>query len=62
MLLAGIAIGAFFECHRNDCPRAGDMRGYILLTWISGSTNRAGPFEAWTAVSALAGLAARYPA
>jgi iron complex transport system permease protein len=30
------------------------MRSYILLTWISGSTNRAGTFEAWTAIISLA--------
>ncbi|APO71639.1 iron(3+)-hydroxamate ABC transporter permease protein FhuB 1 (plasmid) [Rhizobium gallicum] len=61
MLLAGIAIGAFSMAIVTIVLAQGDMRGYILLTWLSGSTNRAGPFEAWTAVTALAGLAAPLP-
>jgi len=36
----------------------GDMRSYILLTWISGSTNRAGTLEAWTAILSLTILTA----
>jgi len=36
----------------------GDMRSYILLNWMSGSTNRAGAFEAWTAMIALVVLSA----
>jgi iron complex transport system permease protein len=30
----------------------GDMRSYVLLLWMSGSTNRVGDFEAWTGVIA----------
>jgi iron complex transport system permease protein len=58
MLLAGVAIGAFSMAGVTTVLAQGDMRGYILLTWLSGSTNRAGPLEAWTAVVALFALAA----
>ncbi|OWW00198.1 hypothetical protein ATY79_01450 [Rhizobium sp. R693] len=34
------------------------MRSYILMTWISGSTNRAGTLEAWTAIISLIVLTA----
>ena len=53
MLLAGIAIGAFSMAVVTMVLAQGDMRGYILLNWLSGSTNRAGAFEAWIAVTAL---------
>ncbi len=61
MLLAGIAISAFSMAVVTMVLAQGDMRGYTLLTWLSGSTNRAGPFEAWIAVAALAVLAAPLP-
>ncbi|TCU39249.1 iron complex transport system permease protein [Rhizobium azibense] len=61
LLLAGVAIGAFSMAIVTMVLAQGDMRSYILLTWLSGSTNRAGPFEAWTALTALAGLAAPLP-
>jgi len=61
LLLAGIAIGAFSMAIVTMVLAQGDMRGYVLLTWLSGSTNRAGSFEAWTAVISLAVLAAPLP-
>jgi iron complex transport system permease protein len=54
LLLAGVAIGATSMAIVTVVLARGDMRGYMLLTWLSGSTNRAGSFEAWVAaVSAL---------
>ncbi len=53
MLLAGVGIGAFAMAIVTMVLAQGDMRGYILLTWLSGSTNRAGAFEAWTAMISL---------
>jgi len=61
LLLAGIAIGAFSMAIVSMVLAQGDMRGYVLLTWLTGSTNRAGSFEAWTAVISLAVLAAPLP-
>ncbi|TCL68117.1 Fe(3+)-hydroxamate ABC transporter permease FhuB [Rhizobium sp. BK251] len=61
LLLAGIAIGAFSMAIITMVLAQGDMRGYILLTWLSGSTNRAGAFEAWTAVISLIVLTAPLP-
>ncbi|WP_454855885.1 Fe(3+)-hydroxamate ABC transporter permease FhuB [Rhizobium binxianense] len=61
MLLAGVGVGAFAMAIVTMVLAQGDMRGYILLTWLSGSTNRAGTFEAWTAVVAFAVLAAPLP-
>ncbi|SMF52451.1 iron complex transport system permease protein [Xaviernesmea oryzae] len=58
LLLAGIAISAFSMAIVSMVLAQGDMRSYILLTWMSGSTNRAGGFEAWTAVISLAVLTA----
>ncbi|WP_064707163.1 Fe(3+)-hydroxamate ABC transporter permease FhuB [Rhizobium bangladeshense] len=61
MLLAGVGIGAFAMAVVTMVLAQGDMRGYILLTWLSGSTNRAGAFEAWTAATSLVLLAAPLP-
>lgn len=61
MLLAGVGIGAFAMAVVTMVLAQGDMRGYILLTWLSGSTNRAGAFEAWTAATSLVLLLRRYP-
>lgn len=61
MLLAGVGIGAFAMAIVSMVLAQGDMRGYILLTWLSGSTNRAGAFEAWTAIVSLATLVAPLP-
>lgn len=61
LLLVGIAIGAFCMAVITMVLAQGDMRGYILLTWLSGSTNRAGAFEAWTALLSLAILASPLP-
>jgi len=54
LLLSGVAISAFCLAIISVVLSQGDMRSYILLTWISGSTNRAGTFEAWTAIISLA--------
>ncbi|MBB2673019.1 UNVERIFIED_ORG: iron complex transport system permease protein [Rhizobium esperanzae] len=61
MLLAGVGIGAFAMAIVTMVLAQGDMRGYILLTWLSGSTNRAGTFEAWMAVISLVVLTAPLP-
>ncbi|MBY3102198.1 Fe(3+)-hydroxamate ABC transporter permease FhuB [Rhizobium laguerreae] len=61
MLLAGVGIGAFAMAIVTMVLAEGDMRGYILLTWLSGSTNRAGAFEAWTAIVSLVVLTAPLP-
>ncbi|GAK68776.1 Fe(3+)-ferrichrome ABC transporter permease protein [Agrobacterium rubi TR3 = NBRC 13261] len=53
LLLAGIAISAFSMAIISMVLAQGDMRGFILLTWLSGSTSRAGAFEAWTAIVSL---------
>ncbi|WP_246755033.1 Fe(3+)-hydroxamate ABC transporter permease FhuB [Rhizobium lusitanum] len=50
LLLSGIAIGALSMAIVTVVLARGDLRGYLLLTWLSGSTNRAGSFEAWTGV------------
>jgi iron complex transport system permease protein len=60
MLLAGISIGAFSMAVVTMVLAQGDMRGYILLNWLSGSTNRAGAFEAWIAVVSLVACAAPF--
>ncbi len=61
MLLAGVGIGAFAMAIITMVLPQGDMRGYILLTWLSGSTSRAGSFEAWTAMISLVVLVAPLP-
>ena len=50
LLLSGIAIGALSMAIVTVVLARGDQRGYLLLTWLSGSTNRAGSFEAWAGV------------
>ncbi|KAA1184883.1 Fe(3+)-hydroxamate ABC transporter permease FhuB [Rhizobium tropici] len=50
LLLSGIAIGALSMAIVTIVLSRGDLRGYLLLTWLSGSTNRAGSFEAWTGI------------
>lgn len=50
LLLSGIAIGALSVAIVTVVLSRGDLRGYLLLTWLSGSTNRAGSFEAWTGI------------
>lgn len=61
LLLSGVAIGAFSMAILTAVLASGGMRGFILLTWMSGSTNRAGSFEAWTAVVAAVVLIAPLP-
>ncbi|KRE18327.1 iron ABC transporter [Bosea sp. Root381] len=52
LLLAGIAMGALCMAVVSTMLAQGDMRSYALLLWLSGSTNRAGPIEAWTGLAA----------
>ncbi|CAN7362473.1 Fe(3+)-hydroxamate ABC transporter permease FhuB [Bosea sp. LjRoot90] len=47
LLLAGIAMGALCMALVSTALAKGDLRAYVLLTWLSGSTNRAGEFEVW---------------
>ncbi|MDE1991139.1 MAG: Fe(3+)-hydroxamate ABC transporter permease FhuB [Rhizobiaceae bacterium] len=61
LLLAGVAMGALSMAIVTVVLARGDMRGYLLLTWISGSTDRAGPFEAWTAILSAIVLIAPLP-
>ncbi|HEY9215296.1 MAG TPA: Fe(3+)-hydroxamate ABC transporter permease FhuB, partial [Ancylobacter sp.] len=54
LLLAGIAMGSLCMAILATVLASGGIASYLLLVWMSGSTNRVGPFEAWTAaVSAL---------
>ena len=56
LLLAGIATGALCMAVVSTAMAQGDLRAYMLLVWLSGSTNRAGPFEAWTGLIACIAL------
>lgn len=47
LLLAGIAMGALCMAVVSTALAQGDLRAYMLLLWLSGSTNRAGEIEAW---------------
>lgn len=47
LLLAGIAMGALCMALVSTALAKGDLRAYVLLTWLSGSTNRAGEIEVW---------------
>jgi ABC-type Fe3+-siderophore transport system permease subunit len=58
VLLAGVAAGALAMAIMTLVLAQGDMRSYILLVWISGSTNSAGPLHAGIAVAALVVLVA----
>ncbi|WP_246737885.1 MULTISPECIES: Fe(3+)-hydroxamate ABC transporter permease FhuB [Rhizobium] len=60
-LLAGVAVSALCMAVIGMLLAQGDMRSYAMLTWLSGSTNRAGAFEAWTALAAAAILIAPLP-
>jgi iron complex transport system permease protein len=57
LLLAGIAVSAISMALISMVLAQGDMRSFMLLTWISGSTSRAGSFEAWTGLISLVVLA-----
>ena len=61
LLLSGIALGAFGMSILTTALAGGGMRGYLLLTWMSGSTNNAGPAEALTGVAAAVLLIAPLP-
>lgn len=52
LLLAGIAMGAFCMALVSTALAKGDLRAYVLLTWLSGSTNRAGEVEIWVGLIA----------
>lgn len=52
LLLAGIALGALCMAVVSTVLAQGDMRSYALLIWMSGSTNRVDPFQAWLGVAA----------
>jgi iron complex transport system permease protein len=54
LLLSGIAMSAISMAIVTIVLSQGDMRSFVLLMWMAGSTNRAGVFEAWTALGALA--------
>ncbi|RDJ26659.1 Fe(3+)-hydroxamate ABC transporter permease FhuB [Bosea caraganae] len=58
LLLAGIAMGALCMALISTVLAQGDLRAYVLLVWMSGSTNRVGEIEAWTGVIAAAVLIA----
>jgi iron complex transport system permease protein len=58
LLLAGLACGALCMAIISTVLSSGGMTAYMLLVWMSGSTNRVGPFEAWTAAIALIVLVA----
>ncbi|MGX1788322.1 Fe(3+)-hydroxamate ABC transporter permease FhuB [Bosea sp. NPDC055332] len=47
LLLAGIAMGALCMALVSTALAKGDLRAYVLLTWLSGSTNRVGEIEVW---------------
>lgn len=61
LLLSGVALGAFGMSVLTTVLAGGGMRGYMLLAWLSGSTNDAGPVEAWTGAIAAALLIAPLP-
>jgi iron complex transport system permease protein len=48
LLLTGIGTGAFCMAIVATVLSKGDLRSYALLVWMSGSTNNAGPIEAWS--------------
>lgn len=52
LLLAGIAMGALCMAVVSTAMAQGDLRAYMLLVWLSGSTNRASEVEAWTGLIA----------
>ncbi len=51
LLLAGIAMGALCMALVSTALAKGDLRAYVLLTWLSGSTNRAGEIEVWAGLA-----------
>lgn len=51
LLLAGIAMGALCMALVSTALAKGDLRAYVLLTWLSGSTNRAGEIELWVGLA-----------
>jgi iron complex transport system permease protein len=57
LLLSGIAVSAISMALISMVLAQGDIRSFILLTWISGSTSRAGSFEACTGGISLVVLA-----
>jgi iron complex transport system permease protein len=60
-LLSGVAIGALSTSIVTVVLARGDMRGYLLLNWLSGSTNRVGAVEAWIGIVSAIVLIAPLP-
>ena len=58
LLLAGIAVSAFCMAIVSIMLAQGDMRSYVLLNWMAGSTSGAGSFEAWSSILSLVVLTA----
>jgi len=58
LLLAGIAVSAFCMAIVSIMLAQGDMRSYVLLNWMSGSTSGAGYAEAWASLVSLTVLTA----
>jgi ferric hydroxamate transport system permease protein len=54
LLLSGIAMSAISMAIVSIVLSQGGMKSFILLMWMAGSTNRAGVFEAWASLGALA--------
>lgn len=61
LLLAGVAVGALSMAIVTVVMAKGDLRGFTLLTWLSGSTNRVGSSEAWIALAGMVILIAPLP-
>lgn len=58
LLLAGIAVSAFCMAIVSIMLAQGDIRSYVLLNWMSGSTSGAGYSEAWASLVSLTVLTA----
>jgi len=61
LLLAGVAIGSFCMAILSIVLAGGSMQAFVLLSWLTGSTNDTGPFEAWLAVISAIVLIAPLP-
>jgi ABC-type Fe3+-siderophore transport system permease subunit len=61
LLLAGVAIGSFCMALLSIVLAGGSMQAFVLLSWLTGSTNGTGPFEAWLAVISAIVLIAPLP-
>ncbi|WP_211111910.1 Fe(3+)-hydroxamate ABC transporter permease FhuB [Azospirillum aestuarii] len=61
LLLAGIAMSALCSAVLTAVIATGTPQAFALLRWLSGSTNEAGPGDAWFCVGAAALLLATLP-